>query len=767
MNILLQITNESIVITNSKLNQGDYMEYLAHISEDKRKQSVLEHLEGTAKLALRFGNEFGAGDWAEVLGLMHDLGKYSKEFQARLLENAPRCDHSTAGAKVLLEDDDILFARLLAHCIAGHHSGLQDWGSNVDNEMEGTLKGRLSVDYVLPDYSSYKSEMNCGSILKRIQKRLPDLDWTFEDKHKGFILTLFTRMLYSCLVDADFLDTEYFMLNGNVERGIQLEVSKMKRILDGHMDQLQNKSKPSIINTYRQKILQSCILASQNKRGLFTLTVPTGGGKTLSSVAFALNHCIKNDIRRIIYVIPYTSIIEQNAEVFTNIFGDDTVLEHHSNYDWDDNENRNRDLKKLASENWDMPLIVTTNVQFFESLFANKSSRCRKLHNIANSIIIFDEAQMIALNYLQPCISVIQELVSNYRCSAVLCSATQPAIQNMITHKLPVVEICDNWRELHEVFRRTNIHFIGTQTNEALIAKMENLTQCLIIVNTRKHARELSDVIEGEGVYHLSTLMCNQHRSQIISEIKEKLSKKERCIVISTRLIEAGVDLDFPVVFRAISGLDSIIQAAGRCNREGKMKDDSGHLIRGDMYVFEPEEKYYKNQPKSFQMPIEITKVVMSKFDDVACPEAIEMFFKEMYFYSGEKGLDTREIMKRLDSGLDFSAKPGDNFKFSFNEIAKDFRLIESNTYAVIIPYNCESEEAIKQLQFGGPSVRLMRKLQKYTVNVYEHELNRLHEAGILKEIGKGVYVLLEKGSGYDDTTGLKVCIETGISIFI
>lgn len=744
------------------------MKYIAHISEDReREQSVVEHLKNTACFSKEFADEFDAADWGEVIGILHDTGKFSKEFYERIMHNAPRCDHSTAGAKVVLEDEKILFGSLLAYCIAGHHSGLQDWGSGVDNELDGTLKGRLSKSYEVPDYSDYKKEIDFQPLLRKIEGKFPNIHWTFEEEHRGFILAFYTRMLYSCLVDADYLDTEEFVKNGDVQRGVRFSFLELRQKLTQHMENLQKTSKPSKINSYRQTILHNCLSTSCKERGLFTLTVPTGGGKTLSSMTFAINHCIENHMKRIIYVIPYTSIIEQNAQVFSRVLGENVILEHHSNYDWDDNEHKQEDYKRLASENWDMPIVVTTNVQFFESLFANKSSRCRKLHNIANSIIIFDEAQMIPLNYLQPCISAIQELVSNYKCTAVLCSATQPAIQNMLSPKLVPTEICSNWRELYDIFKRTEIQSIGVQSNDDLISQIENLDQCLIIVNTRKHARDMTNEISGDGVFHLSTLMCNQHRTKMITEIKRRLSENERCIVISTRLIEAGVDVDFPVVFRAIAGLDSIIQSAGRCNREGRLKNEKGELILGQVYVFEPEEKYYKNQPKSFQLPIEITKSVMKQYSDISSPEAIKMFFKEMYFYSGELGLDIKKIMKRLDEGLDFTAKQGEYFQFEFNKISNDFRLIESNTYAVIVPYDEEAECIIKQLQFTGPNTGLMRKLQKYTVNVYENELNVLKEAGVLKIIAERTYILLEKTSGYDDITGLKVVIETGVGYFV
>lgn len=738
------------IINKGQTEKGGAILYIAHKrAEDNIEQSLIDHLNGTALMAGGFGEAFNNKEYAILLGMLHDAGKYSEEFQNRIKNNGKRCDHSTAGSRIIIKNE--IFGKIGSYCIAGHHSGLQNCGDITDVGGEGTLYGRLASGYNIPCFEAYKNEIKESQC--KLQKR-PNLKPL---KKGGFSISFLIRMLYSSLVDADFLDTESFMKNRLVDRRIEYSFDSFQKELNIVLNSFTGKG---LINEKRLEILNNCIEKSEMNRGLFTLTVPTGGGKTLSSMAFAINHLIKNKMDRIIYVIPYTSIIEQNAKVFKDIFGNESVLEHHSNFDFKDDDSTDNQ-QKLSTENWDMPIVVTTNVQFFESLFANKSSRCRKLHNMANSVIIFDEAQMFPTEYLKPCIMAIAELVHNCNSTAILCSATQPAITEQFPKEIVSKEICDNTDELYATFQRTKILSRGQIDSVDLAKEINSLNQCLCIVNTRKHAMKLFRLLEGEGNYHLSTLMCPEHRKEILSEIRQRLKAGTPCRVISTRLIEAGVDVDFPRVYRVICGLDSIIQAAGRCNREGKLKNQKGDTILGEVHVFEPEEEYSKRQPPSFKQAIEITYQIMKQHEDISSPEAIQDYFKRLYGYKGEMGLDTKGIYESLEKGAEKC-----KFEYDFQTIAEKFSLIEVNTYPVIIPLNDNAIMLIEQLRYTEFCSKVIRKLQGYTVNVYENEYKSLLGAGKLS-CAKDDIMILTNIENYDENTGLKIEEELGVGIYL
>lgn len=721
---------------------------------DGIEQSLLEHLQGTAKMAGEFADAFNNRDYAYQIGMLHDLGKYSDEFQNRIKNNGKKCDHTSAGARVFNENKKL--GKLGSYCIAGHHSGLQNCGDITDVGGEGTLNGRLSKTYKIPNYELYKQEIS-----------MSNFDWNAIPNIKplrkyGFSLSFLIRMLYSALVDADFLDTESFMNNRFIDRKVEYNFTSFHNKLNIVLNSFTGKG---FINQKRAEILENCIKKAKEERGLFTLTVPTGGGKTLSSMAFAINHLLRNNMDRIIYVIPYTSIIEQNAKVFKDIFGKESVLEHHSNYDFKDDDSLDNKLR-LSTENWDVPIVVTTNVQFFESLFANKSSRCRKLHNITNSIIIFDEAQMFPTEYLTPCIMAIAELVHNYNSTAVLCSATQPAILEKFPKEIVSKEICENTEELYETFKRTRIINRGQIDSNDLVMEMNEMKQCLCIVNTRKHALKLFGLLKGEGNYHLSTLMCPEHRKAILKEIKQRLNNGQTCKVVSTRLIEAGVDVDFPRVYRSISGLDSIIQAAGRCNREGKLMNEKGEKILGEVHVFEPDEDFSKRQPICFKREIDVTNQIMKQYDDISSPEAIKDYFTRLYQYNSEVGLDIKAIYKSLETGFS-----NGKFEYDFQTIAQQFRLIEENTVPIIIPYDDNACKLIEQLRHAEFCSKIIRSLQSYTVNIYENEYKSLLGEGklssVINDIKYGNIMQLTCIEDYDDNTGLKIEEVSGIGIYL
>lgn len=733
--------------------------FIAHKREsDGAEQSVKEHLKNTAKKAREFAHPFNGDDYAYLSALLHDIGKYSGEFQKRISEDGKKCDHSTAGAKEAVKINK--FGRIMSYCIAGHHSGLPNYGSITDVGIEGTLNARLNKQQ--KDFPVYEQFFNEIDLAETTLPAMPDIRH-YSKNNIGFILSFYIRFIFSCLVDADFLDTEAFMSNNSIDRSSNYDFEAFRKQLNAKLSSFNS---DGLINEYRKKILDDCIKKARLDRNLFNLTVPTGGGKTLSSLAFAINHLIKNSMKRIIYVIPYTSIIEQTAKEFKDIFGDNNVLEHHSNFDFDDDEGKIKNKLKLSSENWDMPFIVTTNVQFFESLFAHKPSRCRKLHNMANSIIIFDEVQMLPIDYLKPCIEAIKQLVQNFNSTVVMCSATQPPF-NKYFKELKPIDICENHAALYDIFKRTEIITRNVIESNILAQELNKKEQVLCIVNTRKHALKVFSMLdEEESSFHLSTLMCPVHRKEVIKTIKQRLIDKLPCRVCSTRLIEAGVDVDFPTVFRAMAGLDSIIQSAGRCNREGKLNVD-GRLVKGEVHIFIPENEFVDHQPEAFKRPISTTESIMRNFKDITSPGAIEAYFRELYELTGE-GLDVKGIIARLECDAF-------NFNFNFKDISHEFKLIDNTAMPVIIPYDENACELIEKLKYSEYKSGILRSLQPYTISIYEKEFKSLFGMGVFEFISSGEITskdsaILKKDlfkDLYDKNTGLKVTEETGIGIYI
>jgi CRISPR-associated endonuclease/helicase Cas3 len=712
--------------------------FAAHLRENGMIQSVKKHLEGAATLAKKFGSSFGSGDYAYLCGMLHDIGKYSDKFQKRIYEGGKIVDHSTAGAKTAVNQYGTV-GRLLAYCIAGHHAGLPDGGGPVDTSDEATLCGRLKKE--VEPFEKFKEEIDLN-----LPTKIPPLP--IRPLKKGFSTSFYVRMLFSCLVDADFLDTEIFMSTSGIKRDVGESIEALNVKLDAHLEEFKNPLND--INRKRSEILNCCIEKSSWKKWLYALTVPTGGGKTLSSLAFALKHAKKHKMDRVIYVIPYTSIIEQNADVFKDVLGQENVLEHHSNFSYDDT-NEMLIRQRLATENWDMPVIVTTTVQFFESLFANKTSKCRKLHNMANSVIVFDEAQMLPNDYLLPCVNAISELVYNYGCTVVLCSATQPALGSFWPKELVPLELCDHANELFAFFKRTEFVSAGELQDTELAKRLNAEKQVLCVVNTRKQAQNVYRLLKKKGSYHLSTLMYPLHRTEILKEIKNRLKKHLPCHVVSTSLIEAGVDVDFPVVYRADAGLDSEIQAAGRCNREGRRKISP-------VYIFRPSEEYRRQMPDTLKRPAEIARSVASRFDDIASPEAIDAYFSDLYAAEGQR-LDGHGIIESLEDGFE------KGLSFPFAQIASEFRLIENATYAVVIPDNDIAAGLVRRLKNGEYNRQLLRNIQQYSVNIYPYSYKALHDSGYIEPLGDDFAVLinLEK---YSRKTGLDVGSETGRGIF-
>ena len=726
---------------------------IAHINEYGEEQTIKEHLEGTAKRAQTFAQEFGCGDMGKFCGLLHDIGKYSKEFQERIKDpkDTKKVDHSTAGA---IEAKNILNGNLLASMIiAGHHSGLLNGGnSKTASANDGTFLGRFKS--TIPDYKGWENDITAEKI------DIPN--FALNATNPVFTTAFLTRMLYSCLVDADYLDTEYFMKQGDVKRGSYDSIEKLLGRFEEHIEGWLKKDdfdneKHKLLCERRNQILMSCMEKGETfERGIYTLTVPTGGGKTTASLGFALKHINKRKMKRVIYVMPYTSIIDQNSKVFSTILGEQNVLEHHSGvtYEVSDDSIKNEKMynKVFATENWDSPVVVTTAVQFFESLFASKSSKCRKLHNLANSVIIFDEAQTIPMSYLKPCVAAISELISHYNSTAILCTATQPVLDNYFNEYLPnikIKEICDNVQELYKFFERTTIVNKGTITKEQLIDEIKGKRQVLCIVNKRKTAREIYFKMPKAARFCLTTLLCPKHRKEKFDEIKHRLENGLPCIVIATSLVEAGVDFDFPEVYREQIGVDSLIQSAGRCNREGKRSVEESKVY---LFALENEKSEF------FRQNIDALKETLRQYSNPAELEVIAYYFKFYRQLAGEESLDKKGIMDAFLRGIDGSF-------FPFATVSERFKLIENDTKTIYIPIE-EAQTLIDDLYNGKATKETLRKLSDYSVNVYPNHFNKLWESGCLEIIDDTIYILRDMNQ-YNNKTGLELDVETGFGLFI
>lgn len=751
-------------------------QYIAHVLKAENgdwldPHDLDDHLRQVAQKTREHSKCFD-DSWGELAGLFHDFGKFRFAFQKYIreasgydAENASiesvsytNKNHSMAGAK-FIEDQlrEMIgpFYKVFAYLISGHHAGLPDWSSenggqaslsyrlnNCEEEYEDALKGfNLSEEKELLD------------ALNRFKENLKE---PYENRSEE--MHIWIRMLFSALVDADFLDTESYM-NSEVsnERSNSVNLGQVKQRFFENLDTMLEQAKPTELNKIRKSILENCLSAAEINQNLFSLTVPTGGGKTLSSMAFALKHADKFSKRRIIYAIPFTSIIEQNAAVFREFLGDENVLEHHSNFD---PQNQNETARtRLASENWDAPVIVTTNVQLFESLFAAKTSRCRKLHNIANSVIVLDEAQQIPRDFQKPITHMMQTLSEKYGVTWVLCTATQPDLSkvqdsfgNLVMQGLEgVYEIISNPNQLAQQLKRVEVHLpkpYDPKKSWKEIAEELKKHECVLaIVNTRKDAQELFEQLDQEpNTFHLSAQMCAKHRSEVLEEIKERLHQQkngtgEVLRVISTQLIEAGVDVDFPVVYRAMAGLDSIAQSAGRCNREGRMNSP------GQVHVFYPEKK----APIGFlRQGADATEelVASGQLQDPLSPGNFTRYFQLL---NANKDRDRYRIMDFL--------KANSQLNIDFRTAAEKFRLIDNKGFSIVVPFKPKTIEESPIHQWlsileRDPSKRwVYRKLQGFSVTVPETVADLLQAEGSLQSVA-GQWVLLE--ARYDSMLGLQ-----------
>lgn len=706
----------------------------AHSSDD-RKQTINEHLIGVAEKAAAYSIDL-MRRCSYITGLAHDIGKYADAFQRRLEGSCAKYEHSSCGAIELgeLAEDEISIGMtyMLQYCIAGHHTGLPDGGTLADRaDSDSTLHAKLKRrEYYVgdTDYSSYKNE---------IKLELPNysqlVSVIFDTSNETDIYekyAFFTRYLFSCLTDADYIDTEQFC-SPEIERGLHADFAAMQRIID---KKLSSFTADTPLKKARKELQEQAICSSSASR-ISILDMPTGSGKTLCSMKIALKKAIDNKKKRIIYVIPYTSIIEQTAELFEKLFGECAdIIQHHSNYCYDSEDYSTSEKMKRSTENWDAPVIITTSVQFFQSLYHYKGSGLRKLHNIANSVIIFDEVHMLPEKYLQPCLRAIGYITEYLFSEVLFLSATMPDFSELFERysSNAVYDELIKDKSAFAAFQKCRYSYIGHTDMEAIAEIADKYRSSLIIVNSRKTAMETYQLLSGKK-YHLSAYMTPADRSETIKCIREALAGGEKITVVSTSLVEAGVDLDFEAVFRQLAGLDSILQSGGRCNREGKLE-------YGDVFIFETDEKLHGDM----KVRAGIVKAMIESDKDITSEECIKSYYKRLFLYSDDI-IDKNSIAKNCNG---FDSIP-------FRTYAEEFNFIKEDTISVVIDNCCETAELLSQLKYGGRNVR--RKLQRHSVSLrLGGEFDNALKTGLIHDMGYGVYVL-SNNDIYSKETGLNM----------
>ena len=707
------------------------MLYYAHKTEN-RFQTVKEHLEATAKLASDNARE-EFKSLAYECGLLHDIGKYTYSFQKRLDGSNIKFEHSICGAKFIEENfKKDFFAPLMEACIAGHHSGLPDCVIATADSKHDDAALSLRLKRECEDFSSFKNDIKAErpdtekliEILKTAKSRTDFCE----------IYAFMTKYIFSCLTDADFIDTESFC-NPQAQRGID---GDFKGALEKLNTKLNGFCADNEVRLARKNLLEQAYSRSENMEEINILNMPTGSGKTLCSLKIALEKAIKEGKKRIIYVIPYTSIIEQTANVFGDIFGDSLyILQHHSNFDYDKENDPYLTAEKLKKtcENWDAPFIVTTSVQFFQSLYHFKGSRLRKLHNLSDSIIIFDEIHLIPTKLLQPCLRGVGYITKYLNSKAVFLSATMPDYTSLFKQFLPDNKIYELITDKSDFKKFSNCTYtnMGKTSYESVVMKADEYLSSLIIVNSKKSAQEVYKMLDGKK-FHLSTYMTPKHRSEIIAKIRECLKNKEKISVVSTSLVEAGVDFDFETVFREIAGLDSILQSGGRCNREGERENgyvyifDSGCKLEGDL-----------------DMRANISKNLLNEYSDITDEICIKDYYGRIFKYSDE------DIRK--NSIATFIPQEDINpAKLLYRSYAEHFKYIKSDTISIIIDNNETTRSLLERLMIADMSVK--RKLQPYSVSLRSEELDEMLKCGLIKKLPCGVLVL-SNNDCYDEKIGI------------
>lgn len=765
-------------------------------------QLLADHLKAVADRAAEFAAPVGAGAWAYLVGLLHDAGKASDAFQRRLAGAPIRVDHATAGAQLAYRTYPTGgIGRFLAFPIAGHHGGMPNWAKSG---RRTPLKERLEAREVEPFEKSFRAlvdlpaeaELRTIAELPYCLARLVGLEAEKSAlRESAFGLYLTEQVVFSSLVDADYLDTERFMQPELGEAradgaGAPSSLDELALILDEHMRTLGERTRLSAtgaVNAVRAEVLAQCVAAADSDPGIFTLEVPTGGGKTLASLSFALHHALRNSQQRVIVAIPYTSIVEQTASTLKDIFGARNVLEHHSNYSFgqglrEDGETQDDECRlreRLLVQNWDAPIVVTTNVQLFESLFSNKPSRCRKVHNIANAVVILDEAQTLPDALLEPTLAMIQVLADFAGTSTVLCTATQPnldAYWPFARRPVPIIDDRDG-----RLFKPLNgrvaydCSHIGDDAwaLDGLVDCIAEHPQALCIVGTQDGARNIYEAVKGrlecaDGIFHLSARMIPEHRSLVIGQIKQRLHDGLPCRVMSTQLIEAGVDVDFPLVLREMAGIDSIIQAAGRCNREGKLP--CGQVVVFECPDIRPTSREGDGADMGGKAPtrswlaamrrvgLEAIHTMADAGENPFGHAGVRYFFDRRYGLAcgfGVNGLDAHGILRDITgcNGTDGAAFAGE---LSFECYADEYRFITDDGIPVFVPWGEQGKYLLKRVESGEVSSDLWRALQRFSVSVPRWAAQNDYR-GYIRTVG--AYYVLEDRPGsallYSEEVGL------------
>jgi CRISPR-associated endonuclease/helicase Cas3 len=749
--------------------------FVAHtppLDDPNRWHDLKEHLTDVAEGTARFADKLGAGQLGHYAGLWHDLGKYNPEFQKYLqqCDRARRTDQKPPTGKIPHAIHGAILAKELGNTglsflIAGHHAGLSN---------SSDLKSKLANP---SEKAIYEAVIKQAEAEIPNLKQIPDLSSCFQGFGQDKVAkSFFLRLIFSCLIDADRLDTERFadpkQYQLRQDRANAVTLAQLWQTFEQKQTAFVNdpNKSDSVVNQVRAEVYQNCIVAAALKPGIFRLCVPTGGGKTRSGLAFALKHANhKNNIYkkdRIIFAVPYTSIIDQTVRVYRdeifNEIGEVAILEHHSAIELEremgktkeERERRNEQLEndevfqeqktqaKLATQNWDAKLIVTTTIQLFESLLSHKTSKCRKLHNIVNSIIVLDEVQTLPLSLLSPIVAVLQELVDRYNVTVVLCTATQPALSGDMTYfknafKAETVhDIIPNKLAIEHFQKLQRVNYEIPQAGETwtwqqLVDDMEPESSSLVVLNTRRDAlsvlnalgieldnsdnfgsieQRVAQSILSSGTLHLSTLLCGKHRQVVLAEVKRRLQTKEFCRLISTQVVEAGVDLDFPLVYRALGPLDRIVQAAGRCNRSGELKNDLNELIKGRVVIFDPAEGSkppageYSQAMKKARSILQDPNFTPERLHE---PDIFQEYFEELYplIANSDGELDSKGIKKLQQS-------------WSFRDVGEQFKLIEDHTVPVIIEYDELVAARLNAIRYRGIWSEDRAFLQPYMVNI-------------------------------------------------
>lgn len=814
---------------------------LAHQrKQDGAEQSLEDHLLGVAEITKSFAAKIRLAEQGELIGLLHDLGKYSKEFQtyfrsavglinpdeddfvdARGLKG--KVDHSTAGAQLVWEEMSKrgqlgqIVGQILALCIASHHSGLIDClssdtksvGENVFTKRIQKLddrthlqEARRNMDVVIAErFRELANNPNLIDGLKESIRQVAICDLRTgvrpdENSITQFKTGLLVRFLFSCLIDADRINTADFENPDAAAKRLKGEYSDWNLLIARLEAHLQVLTDQYPIDEFRRRISDQCRESAARDKGIFTLTVPTGGGKTLASLRFALAHAKLHGMDRVIYVIPFTSIIDQNADVVRKVLEPSAdgvepgsvVLEHHSNITAEEQTWKS----KILSENWDAPVVYTTNVQLLETLFGAGTRGARRMHQLANAVIVFDEIQTLPVNCIHLFCNAINYLVEHCGSTVVLCTATQPLLNRVEPLKgalrlsddseimTGVTTLFQDLKRVDVINRRKPGGWTNAEITDLALEEVDQSGSCLVIVNTKKSAQAIFQLCQGATqvrIYHLSTNMCASHRKRKLTEIRECLANSERVLCISTQLIEAGVDIDFGSVIRFIAGLDSIAQAAGRCNRNGRQRLGRVHIVNPSDESVDMLKDISRGKDVTARLLDEYEKQPDRFGADLLGPDAIGWYFKYYFFErhgdmdypvpAGTLGHDDTllNLLSVNPSATEefqrsHGAFPNIYLRQSFMAAAKAFKSIDAPTRGVIVPYGEGGKAIINELcaafviekQFG-----LLRKAQQYTVNVFPHELQRLREAYAVREVQDGTDILYLDTRYYSDEFGLSL----------